>query len=99
MAILEDEKGFPSVPVEQFSNASDGSNGHGKPSIEHSEDTELSGERDGHIHPDRIDALSLEHRGYLLKRHGTLELDPVPGMGDADPYNWPAWKASNIYFQ
>ncbi|CAI7667024.1 major facilitator superfamily domain-containing protein [Penicillium manginii] len=32
------------------------------------------------------------HRDYLLQRHGTLELDPIPGMGPADPYNWPEWK-------
>lgn len=33
-----------------------------------------------------------EHRDYLLKRHGTLELDPMPGFGDADPLNWKTWK-------
>ena len=32
------------------------------------------------------------HREYLLERHGTLNLDPIPGMGPADPYNWPEWK-------
>lgn len=36
--------------------------------------------------------LSQSHREYLLSRHGTLELDPVPSMSDADPYNWPGWK-------
>ncbi|KAI0017910.1 major facilitator superfamily domain-containing protein [Xylariomycetidae sp. FL0641] len=36
--------------------------------------------------------LPAEHRQYLLNRHGTLELDPVPTMSDADPYNWPGWK-------
>lgn len=35
------------------------------------------------------------HRDYLLKRHGTLELDPIPGMDPADPYNWPEWKVSD----
>jgi hypothetical protein len=39
-----------------------------------------------------IAELTPEHRDYLLKRHGTLELDPIPDMGGADPYNWPAWK-------
>ena len=38
--------------------------------------------------------LTREHRDYLLKRHGTLELDPVPSADPADPYNWPAWKVS-----
>ncbi|KAK7181600.1 hypothetical protein DPSP01_011397 [Paraphaeosphaeria sporulosa] len=41
---------------------------------------------------DEIAMLSEEHRQYLLERHGTLELDPVPSMTDADPYNWPRWK-------
>lgn len=36
--------------------------------------------------------LSQSHREYLLNRHGTLELDPIPTMSDADPYNWPGWK-------
>lgn len=34
------------------------------------------------------------HRDYLLERHGTLELDPIPSMGPDDPYNWPEWKVS-----
>lgn len=34
------------------------------------------------------------HRDYLIQRHGTLELDPIPGMSPADPYNWPEWKVS-----
>lgn len=56
------------------------------------------GEYVEHInHPDRptmynnrepIASLSQEHRDYLVERHGTLDLDPVPGMGNADPYNW-----------
>lgn len=35
------------------------------------------------------------HQDYLLQRHGTLELDPIPGMCPDDPYNWPEWKVSN----
>ncbi|KAJ5602213.1 hypothetical protein N7510_011747 [Penicillium lagena] len=41
---------------------------------------------------DRLAHLSEEHRQYLLARHGTLDLDPIPDMNDADPYNWPRWK-------
>lgn len=37
-------------------------------------------------------ALSPEHREYLMRRHGTLELDPMPGHGNADPYNWTSRK-------
>ncbi|KAG7416852.1 Efflux pump radE [Fusarium oxysporum f. sp. rapae] len=41
---------------------------------------------------DASEALSREHAEYLMKRHGTLDLDPLPGPDDADPYNWPNWK-------
>ncbi|KAJ5768766.1 hypothetical protein N7520_003325 [Penicillium odoratum] len=41
---------------------------------------------------DRVAHLSEEHRQYLLARHGTLDLDPIPDMNDADPYNWPRWR-------
>lgn len=37
-------------------------------------------------------SLSSSHREYLFKRHGTLDLDPMPSASDADPYNWPTWK-------
>lgn len=37
-------------------------------------------------------SLSEPHREYLLKRHGTLDLDPIPSPSGADPYNWPARK-------
>jgi hypothetical protein len=40
--------------------------------------------------------LSESHRIYLLKRHGTVSLDPIPSEDPADPYNWPAWKVSLI---
>ncbi|KAK6393397.1 hypothetical protein LTR65_002688 [Meristemomyces frigidus] len=36
--------------------------------------------------------ISQEHRDYLLQRHGTLDLDPIPSMDPADPYNWPTWR-------
>ncbi|RAQ67355.1 MFS multidrug transporter [Aspergillus flavus] len=38
--------------------------------------------------------LTEDHRQYLLQRHGTVDLDPMPDMTDADPYNWPTWKKS-----
>nr|POE77564.1 hypothetical protein CFP56_09211 [Quercus suber] len=37
-------------------------------------------------------ALSQAHRDYLIKRHGTLDLDPIPSDDPADPYNWPKSK-------
>jgi hypothetical protein len=36
--------------------------------------------------------LTPEHREYLLSRHKTLDLVPLPTMDPADPLNWPAWK-------
>lgn len=33
-----------------------------------------------------------DHRAYLIARHGTLDLDPMPSADPADPYNWPQWK-------
>lgn len=41
-------------------------------------------------------SLSEQHQAYLLQRHGTIDLDPIPSMDPADPYNWPQWKASEI---
>lgn len=45
-----------------------------------------------YIENDETVSLSPEHREYLMQRHGTLELDPMPSMSPADPYNWPQWK-------
>lgn len=42
-------------------------------------------------------SLAPEHREYLIHRHGTLDLDPMPGPGAADPYNWPHWRVSTIH--
>ncbi|OBT90698.1 hypothetical protein VE02_00518 [Pseudogymnoascus sp. 03VT05] len=85
MATSTDEKGLgqPSDGLPSI-----GNNGPGKPSAEHSEDMEQTAEHTTYVHPETTDALSPEHREYLMQRHGTLELDPIPGMGDADPYNW-----------
>ena len=40
------------------------------------------------------DGLPSNLREYLLRRHGTVDLDPIPAADDADPYNWPVWKVS-----
>jgi hypothetical protein len=39
--------------------------------------------------------LSEPHKSYLIERHGTLDLDPIPSMDPADPYNWASWKVSS----
>lgn len=87
MATSVEEKGLGQEPPGLPFN---GSNRPGKPSAEHSEDIE--GEHGAYVHPETVDALSTEHREYLLQRHGTLELDPIPSMSDADPYNWTSRK-------
>jgi len=50
------------------------------------------------VDTDKAASLSQQHREYLLQRHGTLDLDPVPGLGGADPYNWPTWKVLHSSF-
>ncbi|KAK6199902.1 major facilitator superfamily multidrug-resistance protein [Scheffersomyces amazonensis] len=37
-------------------------------------------------------SLSQEHHDYLIRRHGTVELDPLPSSDPLDPLNWPDWK-------
>ncbi len=69
--------------------------------------TQSSTERDPEIKPTATRAtyisaeaadLTQEHRDYLLQRHGTLDIDPIPTIGDADPYNWPKWKVCIFIF-
>lgn len=60
----------------------------GKDSDEHVEGLEHTGTHQTYYVPTDVQDLSEEHRAYLLRRHGTLNLDPIPGHGDADPYNW-----------
>lgn len=36
--------------------------------------------------------LSPVARTYLINRHGTLDLDPMPSASEDDPYNWPQSK-------
>ena len=59
--------------------------------IEHHSMTEGSEDKTGNH---AASQLPTEHHDYLLNRHGTAELDPVPSASDADPYNWPMWKVS-----
>ncbi len=45
------------------------------------------------IDPDTASqAPSAAHREYLVKRHGTYELDPLPSADPNDPLNLPAWR-------
>lgn len=40
------------------------------------------------------DEVKLEpaHEAYLLERHGTTDLNPLPSADPKDPLNWPNWK-------
>jgi hypothetical protein len=42
--------------------------------------------------PSRQPSISEDTKRYILERHGTLELDPLPSTSAQDPLNWPAWK-------
>ncbi|KAG0645532.1 MFS general substrate transporter [Hyphodiscus hymeniophilus] len=47
---------------------------------------------DSHLEYGNPGNLSTKHREYLMGRHGTTDLDPLPSMDPADPLNWPSWK-------
>ena len=51
-------------------------------------------EKDACISSDQTGSLSDSHKFYLIERHGTFDLDPIPSTDPADPYNWPLWKVS-----
>ncbi|CZR63521.1 probable synaptic vesicle transporter SVOP and related transporters (major facilitator superfamily) [Phialocephala subalpina] len=45
-----------------------------------------------HLEQNELHPISHEHQQYILERHSTTALDPMPDMSDADPYNWPKQK-------
>jgi len=61
----------------------------------HSPGTVESRKQEAFYVEDRVTLLTEEHLQYLLARHGTLDLDPILGMNDADLYNWPTWRVNN----
>ena len=38
--------------------------------------------------------LTQEHQDYLMRRHGTTDLHPIPSMDENDPYNWSSTRVS-----
>ena len=42
--------------------------------------------------------LTAEHREFLLKRHKSIQLDPLPSHNPLDPLNWPDWKKNYEIF-
>lgn len=59
------------------------------------DDLEHAATHGTYLNKEEASHLSEEHHQYLLERHGTIDLDPLPTMGTADPYNWPQWKVSS----
>jgi len=45
-----------------------------------------------HFEDSHQSSISRDTEQYLLKRHGTLQLDPLPSDSPNDPLNWPGWK-------
>ncbi|KAI5968201.1 hypothetical protein CANMA_002417 [Candida margitis] len=39
-------------------------------------------------HESPLASISEEHKQYLIAKHGTYALDPLPSMSDDDPLNW-----------
>lgn len=42
--------------------------------------------------PGEVQSLTSEHETYLIERHGTTNLDPLPSADPSDPLNWPDWE-------
>src|ERR1035438_2645643 len=42
--------------------------------------------------PSQTSTMSDDRERYIMMRHGTLELDPLPSSSPRDPLNWPTWK-------
>jgi hypothetical protein len=42
--------------------------------------------------PSQTSTINDDRDEYLLIRHGTLELNPLPSSSPKDPFNWPIWK-------
>lgn len=36
--------------------------------------------------------LKTEHHDFLMKRHGSVQLEPLPSLDLADPLNWSDWR-------
>jgi len=47
-------------------------------------------------HEEENTVLDRHHAEYLLRRHGTTDLDPLPSADPLDPLNWPTWR-KNVY--
>lgn len=60
-----------------------------KPSSDYVEEKDIA------VNADPTMYLPESHKAYLIERHGTLDLDPIPSMDPADPYNWAVWKVRN----
>ena len=78
--------------VQHFENDGDGGGDIAAKGRDHNDLEAFDRSHDESIKHSESDALTEDHRQYLIQRYGTVELDPIPDMTDADPYNWPTWK-------
>lgn len=62
-----------------------------------SSDIEI-GQRATNISLGEVAHLPQEHRDYLISRHGTLDLDPIPSADPADPYNCSSSRGRPLYY-
>lgn len=96
---MDEEKGV--TETKDFHSVTNGNGGGNGDSALQQEKTRTTlpdeelGQKATYIPAGAASDLSQEHRDYLIKRHGTIELDPIPSDDPADPYNWPAWKVSS----
>ncbi|KAK6460363.1 major facilitator superfamily domain-containing protein [Scheffersomyces coipomensis] len=54
-------------------------------------------EKASHDHVEEFDPVAFseldqEHHDFLMQRHGSVQLDPLPSSDPLDPLNWPDWK-------
>lgn len=47
-------------------------------------------------HDEHVPELESTHKDYLIRRHGTTDLVPLPSADPEDPFNWPEWR-KNVY--
>ncbi len=45
-----------------------------------------------HLEESVTEQADLELRSYLIARHGTADLNPLPSQDPSDPLNWSSWK-------
>lgn len=60
-------------------------------------DPSITGDNGDHIEAASGPVLAVQHIDYLIQRHGTAKLNPIPSACDIDPYNWTSWKVCLLF--